>query len=200
MITKNIIRLHFLLIMLAVFIFSIILSKIFQAVGVDTYLQRTLLVFLFSYGWFFLMVKLWLSYIQSAQILKTVASYSGKEKSRFEWSDLGSFDIPLGDNIFSIIIAALVITFFIAMMGYALSIEAPLLLIDAAFEVSIAGGLLRTIGRAENGSWFKVVFRRTIVFFLISLVCGSLLAWSFDRKTNVSSQPTHSQSQRLNQN
>lgn len=187
MITKNKIRLHFFLIMVAVFAFAVVLGKALPDFGVETYLERTLWVFLLSYGWFFLMIKLWLSYLERSGLLKDVAGFSGKEKSKLEWSDFLGFDVPLGEGFFAGLIAVILVTLFVVLIAYALSVEAPLLLIDAAFEAAIAGGLLRTLRRRDPGSWLKVVFKRTIGLFLIALACGSLLAWSYDQKCKSSS-------------
>jgi hypothetical protein len=182
MITRNVIRLHFFLIMLAVFVFAAALGKALPYLGVETYLMRTLCVFLGGYACFFGMVKLWLAYLDRSRLLKDVANYSGKEKSKFEWSDFGGFDIPLGDNIFALIIGIIVLAIFIFVIGYLLSVEAPVLLIDAAFEAALAGGLLRTLRRRDSGSWLWVVFKRTIIFFLLALLIGSGIAMTYDKK------------------
>ncbi len=50
--------------------------------------------------------------------------------------------------------------------------QGPMLLSEAAFEVLLAGGLLRSVRRAEDGDWLRTVVVKTAVPWLIVLGCA----------------------------
>lgn len=50
--------------------------------------------------------------------------------------------------------------------------QGPMLLSEAAFEVLLAGGLIRTARRASDGDWLRTVVVKTAVPWLIVLGCA----------------------------
>ena len=50
--------------------------------------------------------------------------------------------------------------------------QGPMLLSEAAFEVLLAGGLIRTARRADQADWLRTVVVRTAVPWLIVLGCA----------------------------
>lgn len=50
--------------------------------------------------------------------------------------------------------------------------QGPMLLSEAAFEVLLAGGLLRSMRRADDGDWLRTIVVKTAVPWLIVLGCA----------------------------
>lgn len=112
-------------------------------------------------------------------MLKRVAAYSEPRKSGGV-GDWGSFTISTGIDIIDALLMIVGVAIIIVFVGHFLIIEAPILLIDAAFEFAVAGGLIRVLRRPDPEAWMKLVFKRTWGLFLFGLILGCVYASSID--------------------
>ncbi|AXW63745.1 hypothetical protein CJO94_18075 (plasmid) [Ralstonia solanacearum] len=73
---------------------------------------------------------------------------------------------------------ALVIAIVVAIAAACLGVltycyaQGPMLLSEAAFEVLLAGGLVRTARRAHQADWLRTVVRKTAIPWMIVLTCA----------------------------
>lgn len=73
---------------------------------------------------------------------------------------------------------AIVIAVVVAVVAASLGVltyfytQGPMLLSEAAFEVLLAGGLIRSARRANDADWLRTVVVRTAVPWLIVLGCA----------------------------
>jgi len=137
-----------------------------------------------SYAAFYPIARYWLHYLaESSAILADVAlkeeegrAPSGDKQEK--WSDFGEIFILL--DVFGVI--AVFLALFFVFAGIAFSIfwvitEGPVILVDVAFDIALAGGLVRSLRPKYGEGWAGVLFRRTALPFLMILTVNLLVVY-----------------------
>ena len=100
------------------------------------------------------------------------------EASRSSGSRGGGLSIDLDEGIVVLVLVLIVLSACLGGVAVWLLWQAPVMLPEAAFEVLVASGLLRTVRRGDARGWTRGVLRSTIVPFLLLLAAASLLGWA----------------------
>ncbi len=87
-------------------------------------------------------------------------------------------DLDLGDGD-GLIVLLLALLALLAVVGSAFWLiwAGPEILIEAAFQAMLAGGLLKSLRATESSGWMGVVVRKTCLPFLAVLIAALLFAW-----------------------
>ena len=179
MITKSEIRLHLIIILSAMAILGAIFSRLLLMFGLNSLVLRNLIVMTTSYASFFILIRIWLSYLDLNK-LRDASNYStqklpsnGGERREGSWFDIFYFPDVSGE--LGLIIGVIVVIALLVLVGIWIGIEGPTILIDAAFDVSLSLGLVQASRRIARGDWHIGVLKRTIVPFLIVLSISTLV-------------------------
>lgn len=186
-------RFHWSLIFTATVASGVGFSGLLLRLGLRSMAWRYPLATALSYGFFFVLVRLWLAYVRDSGHFRAMRDEeleslhgelrrSREGRSGGGW-DLSGFDIPSGDDPISGTIAALMLALLLIILIFALGswffLEAPMILLDAAFQFALSAALLRSARRMDRPDWTMGVLRQTIVPFVLILLgvwgAGALL-------------------------
>jgi len=169
---------------------GMVVSKAALESGLRSMPLRYLLSASAAYIVFLLLVRLWIAYALS---VIDVASEHGVEslplrqggrepaadrpresprEAPWPWRVLDAFDdLVLYPLLFLLIVASLLIA------GAYLVWQAPVILVEAAFEVWLASTLLARVRDVERRGWLPVTVRKTIVPFVYVAVTAAIVGW-----------------------
>lgn len=90
-------------------------------------------------------------------------------------STKGGFSIDADEAIVVVLLAALVLSLFVA--GGYLIYAAPSILSEAAFEAVLAAALVRRARKVDSPGWIGSVFKATALPFFVILALSMILGW-----------------------
>ena len=168
--TKMRLRIHFFCIVMAVTVVGVLFNQALLLEQIDSLPIRSVLVLIGSYIFFFIAVRLWLSWQLSNQILieKTADQDISVKKNRWWWSDVFS----VGDA--AQFAPFLFLFFFLCILAMWVFAEGPFILAEAAFEFAFFNGLINLAKHAHK-NWYEHVFRQTIAVFSVLLIITFLV-------------------------
>lgn len=183
-------RVHVVLIVLWSLAWGVACNKLLRMAGLDAPPVR--------YG--VATVAAWLAMLAAFRLWLAYAGFTQQRQVPREHSDLAAdtadaavdlaFDLPLPSGGGAEAVAeglasadeflplAIVIAVVVAVVATSLGVltyfytQGPMLLSEAAFEVLLAGGLIRSARRANDADWLRTVVVRTAVPWLIVLGCA----------------------------
>lgn len=103
-----------------------------------------------------------------------VAESTGASGPAVEIASLGEVSAAAGEGCLPVLIGALILGVLALVCGAGAWIiaETPAILVEAAFEALLAGGLIRARRRIDDADWLGAVFRATWLPFLIALIAA----------------------------
>jgi hypothetical protein len=185
-------RMHVALIVLWSLAWGVACNKLLRMAGLDAppvrYGVATVAAWLAMLAAF----KLWLAYAGFTQQRQVPREHSEWAADTADAAVDLAFDLPLpsgggggaetvAEGLASadeFLPLAIVIAVVVAVMAASLGVltyfytQGPMLLSEAAFEVLLAGGLIRSARRANDADWLRTVVVRTAVPWLIVLGCA----------------------------
>lgn len=178
LIAKYSLRSHFLGLLVVVSLSGAGLDRLFLALGWRDLVARTAVSFCASYALFFLFARMWLHVLASdSRLLHDVSEKEDepdvvaalKPKKSLGWFDWLGWWVPL-DGEFAVLFFALIALVILIFGTVWMVSEGPVILVDVAFDLALAGGLVRGLQCGPGEGWASVLFRRSIVPFLVLLV------------------------------
>jgi hypothetical protein len=173
------VRIHFGLIMTGMILFGMAMSRGLLGLRVYEIVTREAIVFPASYLFFFCLVKAWLSFLAS-DFNSDPAAIHRDEKlgSKTGVTDVLEPIFGISDAIPALIVfmVFILLLFFL----YWIIAEGPLLLTDAALEAALSVSLARASRNLPSYQWVRVVFWRTIGWFVLIYVVSMFILY----KTN----------------
>lgn len=200
------VRWHMSLILAGVLLSGLAASKLLLFFGFAGLPWRYPLAVVFSYGVFFLCVRLWIAYAFRSSTFRLSDSLDMDPTDALEALDLleghppttgepisggaggghgGSASHGFWDAIgLDLDDGGLVLLLFILLLaaifgsGLYLLYQAPAILSEAAFQAGLAAALARSSKRMEGTGWVGSVFAATWLPFLIVLVMAAVFGWA----------------------
>jgi len=189
------VRCHMALIFAGTLAAGMIVSKVALEAGVHSMPLRYLLSASAAYGVFFLLVRLWIAYALRAvdtssepvvgsppapPVRHTPATQrTGTGRRELPWPVriLGQFvGEAVGELLGYLLLFLLIVGSLLIVAAY-LVWQAPVILVEAAFEVWLASTLLSRIHDFERRGWVPITARATIVPFAYVVVTAMIVAW-----------------------
>jgi hypothetical protein len=191
---RFLLRFHMFLITAAVLLSGVMLSKLLWTLGLRTINVRYPVAVVFSYGIFFLLIRIWLTYIAQGSaggsdaleladgdiadgVYMAVRSArggggvgggggDGEGGSSFSLGDLGD----AGDEGGIVLVALAVVLVIVFGSSLYLIWEAPAMLGEAAVQMMLATSLTRATRRIDEPGWAGSIFGATWIPFSLVLV------------------------------
>jgi hypothetical protein len=177
LVSKYSLRAHFFALLLTVSLAGAGLSRFLLYLGWKDIVARTAFSFCAGYVLFFACARRWLHVLsRDSRMLHDVAEkedeparlvHPAKRRSS-GWGDLG-FVIPDLDGEFMVILVAVIGLIAILAGAFWIIAEGPVILLDVAFDLALAGGLVQGLKRRQGEGWAGVLFRRSMIPFLLLL-------------------------------
>jgi hypothetical protein len=203
--SRFVIRFHMLLILAGTAVGGVLCNALLLRLGVTSMEVRFGLATLGAYAIFFLMIRLWLSFVTTfgASVFQREKSKPAKEVSSpsYDAAEAGvdgadvvltlveEVDAPDEGGLMEGAVAALDESAVLVLLGAVfLSVlsagayfvwQAPMILSEAAFQFALSIGLIRPLRRLDDPDWAAGVLRTTwiplVVILLVAVVAGFLL-------------------------
>lgn len=186
-VAQMLVRFHMALIFAGTVSTGIVVSKAALQAGLRSMPLRYVLSSAAAYAIFLLLVRLWVAYALSVVDLSVERESESPPLPRQEWrATRGDRREPswpayflseaIADLLFYLLLFLVVVASLLIAGAY-LVWQAPVILVEAAFEVWLASTLLARVRDVERRGWLPMTVRRTILPFTYVAVTAAIVGW-----------------------